>query len=69
MIKADRAAVSWDPRKKTWSVRVQIGEEVIKRLGRKVPRDAADDALRALAIETAEGDGYQIDPASVTIAR
>ncbi len=71
MMKADSAAVSWDADKKTWRVRIQVGEEVIKRpaTDHKVKRDAGDDALRALAVETASGDGYELDPASVTIQR
>ena len=70
MIKADAAQVSWDAHKKTWTVRIQIGEEVLKRpAGKKVPRDAADEQLRSLAIDTAHGDGYEIEPATVTIQR
>jgi hypothetical protein len=71
MIKADSAAVAWDPQKKTWRVRIQIGEEIIKRpaSGRKVPREAADDMLRTLAVSTARDDGYELDAASVSIAR
>ncbi len=71
MIKADSAAVQWDPQKKTWRVRIQIGEEVIKRPAgdHKVPHDAADEKLRTLAVQTAQGDGYELDPAAVTIAR
>ena len=71
MIKADRAAVAWDPQKRTWRVRIQIGEEVIKRpaSGHKVSREAADDMLRGLAVATARDDGYELDPAAVSIAR
>ncbi len=71
MIKADSATVQWDPQKKTWRVRIQIGEEVIKRPAgdRKVSKDAPDEKLRTLAIETAENDGYELDPAAVTITR
>jgi hypothetical protein len=71
MIKADSAAVQWDPQKKTWRVRIQIGEEVIKRPAgnHKVPHDAPEEKLRTLAVETAAGDGYELDPAAITIAR
>jgi hypothetical protein len=71
MIKADSAAILWDPQKKTWRVRIQIGEEVIKRPAgdRKIPHDIPDDKLRTLAVETAAGDGYDLDAAAVTIAR
>ncbi len=71
MTKADSAAVSWDPQKKVWRVRIQVGEEVIKRPveHKRATRDAAEDVLRSLAIETAQADGYDLDPATVTIAR
>ncbi len=70
MIKADKAAVTWDPDKKTWRIRIQVGEEVIKRpYERKLARDAGDDVLRTAAVETAHGDGYEVDPGSITIQR
>ena len=70
MVKADRAQVSWDPQKKKWLVRIQVGEEVLRRSPDKGPtRDAAEEQLRSMAIETVHGDGYEIDPAAVTIAR
>ena len=70
MIKADSAAVTWDADKKHWRIRIQVGEEVIKRsYDRKLARDAGDDVLRSAAVETAHGDGYEIDPAAITIAR
>ncbi len=71
MMKADRAVVQWDGDKKTWRVRIEIGEEVIKRpaSSKKLSRDAAEDTLRAAAVETAQADGYDLDPAAVTVAR
>jgi hypothetical protein len=71
MMKADSASVSWDAQKKFWRVRIQAGEEVIKRpaSGGKLSRDSADDVLRSAAIETAQEDGYAVDPAAVSIMR
>ena len=70
MVKADRAQVSWDSQKKKWLVRIQVGEEVLRRSPDKCPaRDAGDDQLRSMALEAVHGDGYEIDPAAVTIAR
>jgi hypothetical protein len=71
MMKADKASVIWDPDKKQWRVRIQVGEEVIKRpcSSRKISRDAADDALRTAAIETALADGSEGDPSAVAIQR
>lgn len=71
MTKADKAIVAWDADKKMWRVRIQVGEEIIKRPAstQKLGRDAAEETLRSAAIETALADGYEIDPAAVTIAR
>jgi hypothetical protein len=69
MLHADSAKVDWDPDKKQWHVRVQTGEEVIKRRLPKTPRDAGEEVLRSLAVETARADGYDVDPASVAVAR
>jgi len=68
MLSADSAQVNWDTQKKHWSVRVKIGEEVIRRPIPKVPQSAADDVLRSAAVEMAKADGYQVDPAKVAIA-
>ena len=71
MIKADNAAIGWDAQKKAWRVRIQIGEEVIKRPAsdRKVPHEASEETLRTLAVKAAEDDGYAVDPAAVSIVR
>lgn len=69
MIKADKAKVGWDADKKRWSVRIQVGEEVVKRPLPKSPRDAGEEVLRSLAIQTAKDDGYEVDPQVVDIAR
>ena len=71
MLKADSASVSWDPQKKLWRVRIQVGEEVINRpaSGGKLSRDSAHDVLRSTAIEIALEDGYAVDAAAVSIMR
>jgi hypothetical protein len=68
MLNADSAQVNWDTQKKSWSVRVKIGEEVIRRPIPKVAQDAGDDVLRSAAVAAAKDDGYQVDPAKVNIA-
>lgn len=69
MLKAEKATVNWDPAKKQWHVRVQIGEEVIKRALAKTPQDASEDILRSRAVETAKDEGYEIDAARIAIQR
>ena len=68
MLSADSAQVNWDTDKKRWTVRVKIGEEVIRRPIPSVPHSAADDVLRSAAVETAKADGYEVDPGKVDIA-
>jgi len=69
VIKATKASVDWDAHKKQWHVRVQIGEEVIKRPLDKTAQDASEEALRSKAVETAKDEGYDVDPASIAIVR
>lgn len=69
MLKADKAVVNWEPAKKHWVIRLQSGEEVIKRPAPKTPRDANDDLLRTLAVSTAREEGFDLDAGSVTVAR
>ena len=68
MTKAAQAQVSWDSQKKSWLVRIQMGEEVIKRPA-KAAADAADDTLRSLAVTLAQDEGYAIEASNVTIVR
>jgi hypothetical protein len=67
MLRADSSEVNWDADKKRWTVRVKVGEEVIRRPLLKTPRNAAEEVLRSLAVETAKADGYDLDPATVAI--
>lgn len=69
MTQADKAEVVWDAEKKVWRVRVQIGEEVIKRALRGQRQDADEASLRAAALDAAKDDGYEVDPANVTVTR
>ncbi|HEX3742529.1 MAG TPA: hypothetical protein VHW09_01305 [Bryobacteraceae bacterium] len=68
MLSADSAQVNWDTQKKHWSVRVKVGEEVMRRPIPEVAADASDDVLRSAAVQAAQDDGYQVDPAKVDIA-
>jgi hypothetical protein len=67
MLRADSAHVNWDTHKKQWTVRVKVGEEVMRRTIPSTPQSAADSELRSLAVETAKADGYDVDPAKVDI--
>ena len=57
MVRADTAAVSWDARRKCWVIRLQVGEEVIKRPVPNVARDVNDEVLHSTAVKTATDEG------------
>jgi len=65
---ADRVEVSWDTNKNKWLVRIQSGEEVIRRHS-DLPKGADDQALRAAAEKAVQEEGYQPDVNRMTIRR
>jgi hypothetical protein len=67
-MRADAVEVSWDAHKSNWVVRIQSGEEVIRRHC-DLPKDADEKALRAAAQETVEDEGYEVDAGNMTIQR
>jgi hypothetical protein len=69
MVRADTAAVSWDAQRKCWVIRLRVGEEVIKRPAPNVARNVNDEVLHSTAVKTANDEGYELDPTSVTVTR
>jgi hypothetical protein len=67
-MRADRVEVSWDGGKSDWLVRIQSGEEVIRR-HYKAPKDADEKTLRAKAEETVKDEGYEADASVVSIRK
>ena len=67
-MRADRAEISWDPAKSKWLVRIQSGEEVLRRHC-DLPKNADEQALRAAAEKTVRDEGYEIAPATLTVRR
>ena len=67
-MRADRVEVSWDANKSNWVVRIQSGEEVIRRHC-DLPRNADEQALRTAAQKTIQDEGYELDSAAVSIQR
>jgi hypothetical protein len=63
---ADRVEVSWDSQKSNWLVRIEAGEEVVRR-HLDLPREAAESELNTAALKTARDEGYEAT--SVTVAR
>ena len=67
-ITAESASVSWDTKKKVWSVSIKVGAEVVRRAAdRSLAHDAGDEALRNWVIQTAKDEGYEITPGRVHI--
>lgn len=57
-MRADSVDVSWDAAKSSWVVRIQTGEEVVRRHC-KLPQNADEAALRSAAAKTLEDEGYE----------
>lgn len=61
---ADHVEVSWDASKSSWLLRIEAGEEVIRRHC-TLSKNADEQTLRS-AIEKAVADeGYELDPATL----
>jgi hypothetical protein len=69
MMQAGGARVRWDAGKKRWLVEIHAGAEVIKRPCPKQPETADEDQLRAMAVETARDEGYELQSVSVEVVR
>jgi ribosomal protein L16/L10AE len=66
-MKADRVEVSRDEQRDTWLIRIQIGEEVIRRHCNEAA-NADREALRGAAVKIAGEEGYAVDPSSVVFS-
>jgi hypothetical protein len=67
-MRADRVEASWDAGKSKWLLRIQSGEEVIRRYC-KVSKDADEQSVRASAEKTTKEEGYEVDPANIIVRR
>ncbi len=67
-MRADTVEVSWDAAKSKWLVRIQAGEEVLRRHC-DLPQDASDQALRQAAQDTLKDEGYESDGAAISVQR
>lgn len=59
-MRADRVEVSWEPKTSNWVVRIEAGEEVLRRHC-NLPQNADEGALRTAAEQTVKDEGYEID--------
>ena len=67
-MRADRVEVSWDNGKSKWLVRIQAGEEVIRRHC-NLTKNADEQSLRAAAQQTLKDEGYEVDSKAINVAR
>jgi len=67
-MRADRVEISWDAAQSKWLVRIETGEEVIRRRC-PAPKDADEASLRSAAQKTLQDEGYEPDPAQISIRR
>jgi len=67
-MRADRVEISWEAAESKWLVRIETGEEVIRRHCR-APKDADEQRLRSLVQKTVQDEGYEADPAQICIRR
>jgi len=67
-MQADRVEVSWDTQKSKWVVRIQTGEEVIRRQT-KLPQSADEPSLRQAAVDTLKDEGYEADASAIIVQR
>jgi hypothetical protein len=65
-MRPDRVEVSWDEPKSKWLIRIETGEEVLRRHC-DVPKNADDQTLRSAVQKAVEDEGYELDPTSVSI--
>jgi len=60
---ADRVEFSWDASKSSWLLRIESGEEVIRRHC-TLPKSADEQTLRTAIEKAVAEEGYELDPAS-----
>jgi hypothetical protein len=65
-MRPDRVEVSWDTDKSKWLIRIQYGEEVIRRHC-DAQKNADDPTLRAAVQKAVENEGYELDLANIEI--
>lgn len=67
-MQAERVEVSWDPNKRNWLVRIEIGSEVIRRHC-PYPQDVDETTLREAAAKTVVDEGYEADRSRIEVKR
>lgn len=63
-MRADRVEFSWDASKSSWLIRIETGEEVIRRHC-TLPKGADEQTLRTAIEKTVVDEGYELNPTSL----
>ncbi len=66
-MRANNARVEFDQTHKRWEVHIHVGAEVIKRPIAKSAAESGEAVLKEMAVQTAKDEGYDLDPAAVTV--
>ena len=61
---ADRVEFSWDESKSSWLLRIESGEEVIRRHC-TLPKSADEQTLRAAIQKAVADEGYELNPSNL----
>lgn len=67
-MQADRVEVLWDTTKSKWLVRIEAGDEVLRRPF-NASKNSDDQSLRSAALKVVQDEGYQAEPAKITLSR
>ena len=67
-MRPDRVEVLWDAAKSNRLIRIETGEEVVRRHC-EAPKNADDQTLRSAIQKAVEDESYELDPTSVSIRR
>jgi hypothetical protein len=67
-MRPDHLELSWDAIKSNWLLRIEAGEEVIRRHC-AAPKNADEQSLRLAAQKTIEDEGYEADVSQMVIRR
>jgi hypothetical protein len=67
-MRADQVEASWDPAKNKWLLRIQVGEEVVRRHC-DVADNVDDETLKSVIRKALQDEGYEPEPGELTIRR
>lgn len=60
-MRADRVEFSWDETKSSWLLRIQVGDEVIRRHC-DLAKSVDEQTLRTAIQKAVADEGYELDP-------